>query len=101
MAKKEIAVAEIIDEQEKMVAPVKKTRAPKGESVAALKRQIAVLELQVDDAKSVAQRAFAKADEADRELKQVRLHYNRVLGFIDSQVNSAAASVNLALKGEF
>jgi len=101
MAKKEIAIAEIIDEQEKTVAPAKKTRAPKGDSVAALKRQIAVLELQVDDAKSVAQRAFAKADEAERELKQVRLHYTRVMGFIDAQVNGVASAVNLALKGEF
>lgn len=101
MAKKEIAVAEIIDEREKMVAPAKKTRAPKGESAAALKRQIAVLELQVEDAKSVARRAFEKADAADRELQQVRLHYTRVMGFIDNQVNSAAAAVNLALKGEY
>ena len=107
MPEKEIPVAPIVDENPSETGTIKKMprkkaepKKTKAESVAALKREIAGLNQAHELARNNAETAFAQARTLERDMNELRLQYAKVVNFVGASVESCAASVKLALKGD-
>ena len=104
MAKTKDTVLPVIDERPETPNPVdaapKKKRAPKGESVAELKRKINALETELHGLRMNCESAYAKANEMERILKDQHANFTKTMNFVSNQINSAAAATNLILKGD-